>query len=169
MEIFEVELDSGRILDGALAQNSQQAKDIWRLREDISEATSPYQPYKNDISVRVSRVTEFMNGMDTILKMDYPTFDVVWFGHIGDGNLHINILKPKEMSSQDFMDKCHGVDKKLFALIETLEGSISAEHGVGLVKKDFLHHTRSQEEIEYMKALKKVFDPNGILNPGKIF
>ncbi len=169
MEVFENQMELGHIVDGTLAQNSQQAKDIWRLREDITEATAIGEPYKNDVSVRVSKVTQFMQEMDKILAKDYPEFDVVWFGHIGDGNLHINILKPANLNSEDFIHKCHDVDKKLFAKIESLGGSISAEHGVGLVKRNFLHHTRSSVEIELMKSLKSVFDPFNILNPGKIF
>ncbi len=169
MEIFEDCMQKGWITDGTLAQNSQQAKDIWRLREDITESTSSHQPYKNDVSVRISKVPEFLQEMDAILKKDYSTFEVVWFGHIGDGNLHINILKPKDYSSEDFMEKCKAVDKKLFAMIEKHEGSISAEHGVGLVKKSYLKHTRSTEEVQLMREIKKVFDPDGILNPGKIF
>ena len=168
MLLFEQNLENGFIVDGTLAQNSQQARDIWRLREDITEATSEFLPYKNDVSVRVSKVPEFIINMDQILKTDYPEFDVVWFGHIGDGNLHINILKPEHLSSEEFMQKCHDVDHKLFSLIEKLGGSISAEHGVGLVKKPFLHHTRSKAELEYMKAIKKAFDPHHILNPGKM-
>ncbi len=169
MELFEKNMEAGHIVDGTMAQNSQQAKDIWRLREDITEATAEHQPYKNDISVQVSKVPEFMLKMDRILTADYPEFDVVWFGHIGDGNLHINILKPEALSSELFMNKCHEVNKKLFPMIESLRGSVSAEHGVGLVKKPFLHHTRSKTEVELMKSIKKIFDPQGILNSGKIF
>ena len=168
MELFEENMEKGHIVDGTLAQTSQQATDIWRLREDITEATADYTPYKNDVSVRVSKVPEFVIQMDKILKADYPEFDVVWFGHIGDGNLHINILKPKDLSSEEFMKRCHEVDDKLFSMIEELSGSVSAEHGVGLVKKPYLHHTRSSEELAYMKAIKQVFDPYGILNPGKM-
>lgn len=134
MEIFESNVNKEHILDGTLAQNSQQATNIWRLREDITESTADFSPYKNDVSVRISKVPEFMHQMDEILKTDYPEFDVVWFGHIGDGNLHINILKPKNLSSEEFIKKCHEVDHKLFSMIEKLGGSVSAEHGVGLVK-----------------------------------
>ncbi|MCB0356420.1 MAG: FAD-binding oxidoreductase [Bdellovibrionales bacterium] len=168
IKLFEQNLEQGFITDGTLAQSSQQATDIWRLREDISEATAEYNPYKNDVSVRVSKVPQFIVEMDKILTTDYPEFDVVWFGHIGDGNLHINILKPEKISSSEFMRKCHEVDKKLFHLIEKLEGSVSAEHGVGLVKKPYLHHTRSEVEIHYMKAIKKAFDPFLLMNPGKM-
>lgn len=169
MEVFENCMEKGWLVDGTVSQSAQQAIDIWRLREDITEATSPWTPYKNDVSVRISKVPEFLNQVDTVLKSEYPDFETVWFGHIGDGNLHINILKPENLSSEEFVKNCHTVDEILFEKIENFGGSVSAEHGVGLTKKPYLHHTRSQDEIEYMKAIKKAFDPDNIMNPGKIF
>ncbi len=169
LELFEQGVEQGWILDGIQAQTPAQARDLWRLREDISEATSPYTPYKNDISVRVSRVPEFLSQMDGILKNEYPQFEAVWFGHIGDGNLHINILKPAGMKTDEFLSKCKKVDEVMFTMIERLQGSVSAEHGVGLTKKPYLAHTRSSAEIALMKGIKAVFDPDGIMNPGKIF
>jgi FAD/FMN-containing dehydrogenase len=169
MSIFESGMEQGWIQDGIQAQTPQQARDLWRLREDISEATAPYSPYKNDISVRIAKVPEFLLEMDGILKKNYPHFEVVWFGHIGDGNLHINILKPKEMTTSEFLTECKRVDEVMFAMIEKFKGSVSAEHGVGLTKKPYLGHTRSEAEIKLMKGIKGVFDPDGILNPGKIF
>lgn len=169
MTLFEECTEQGWIDDGTVSQSPQQAKDLWRLREDITEATSARQPYKNDISVRISKVPEFLTKLDAVLKTDYPDFEVVWFGHIGDGNLHVNILKPEKMSSEEFVAKCKSVDNMMFAMIESLGGSISAEHGVGLTKKPYLCHTRSAEEIELMKQIKSVFDPDHIMNPGKVF
>lgn len=169
MALFEKGLEDGFISDGTLAQSPQQAREFWRFREDISEATSAYQPYKNDISVRISSVPAFLQEMDQLLKSNYPDFKVVWFGHIGDGNLHINILKPETLSPEQFLERCRKVDHLLFSAIDRYEGSISAEHGVGLTKKPYLHHSRSVAEIDYMKGIKRVFDPDSILNPGKIF
>lgn len=169
MEIFEQALEQNWMVDGVLSQSVQQAKELWRLREDISEATSVYQPYKNDISVRVAQVPDFLREMDQILKTEYPDFKVVWFGHIGDGNLHINILKPDQLTSQQFLDRCLQVNQKMFEMIQRFGGSVSAEHGVGLTKKPYLQYSRSPEEVQYMRAIKKSFDPDGILNPGKIF
>ena len=169
LELFEKGVEDGVIQDGIQAQNPQQARELWRLREDISEATSKFTPYKNDISVRIAKVPEFLSEMDSILKKNYPSFEVVWFGHIGDGNLHINILKPAEMKTEEFLKECKRVDQMMFEMIERLQGSVSAEHGVGLTKKPYLVHTRSAAEIELMKGIKKTFDPDGILNPGKIF
>ena len=169
MQAFESAVEKGWILDGVLAQSPAQARDFWRLREDITEATSMYQPYKNDISVRISQVPAFLLEMDALLKKEYPDFSVVWFGHIGDGNLHINILKPENLSSDEFMKRCKNVDELLFKTIKKYLGSVSAEHGVGLTKKPYLGFTRSAGEIQIMKSLKKLFDPDTILNPGKIF
>ncbi|MCB0351303.1 MAG: FAD-binding oxidoreductase [Bdellovibrionales bacterium] len=169
LEIFSELSEKGRVLDGTVSQSPKQVTDLWKLRENITEATSHKQPYKNDVSVRVSRVPEFLIEMSDIIKKEHPDFEVVWFGHVGDGNLHINILKPDGLSSDDFVKKCKQVDRVMFNMIERLEGSVSAEHGVGLVKKAFLSSTRSEAEISLMKEIKKVFDPDQIINPGKIF
>lgn len=169
LEVFEACMEDGLVVDGAIAQSETQARDFWRLREDISEATSPYMPYKNDISVTISNVPEFLARTDAALKSGYPDFEVVWFGHIGDGNMHINILKPESLDKASFVKRCEGVNDILFKIIAKLGGSISAEHGVGLVKKPYLTYSRSIEEVELMKSVKKVFDPDGIMNPGKIF
>jgi FAD/FMN-containing dehydrogenase len=94
---------------------------------------------------------------------------VVWFGHIGDGNLHINVLKPGGMADADFIAQCEHVTKLLAATLKEHGGSISAEHGIGLVKRPYLDSTRSAAEIALMRGVRQVFDPNGILNPGKLF
>jgi glycolate oxidase subunit GlcD len=155
--------------DGIQAQSSEQSRVIWSYRENISEAISEYQPYKNDISVRISRIPEFIHEFESLIEKNYSDFEVLWFGHVGDGNLHINILKPQSLSSEIFQDQCHRVSGLLFEILQKLGGSISAEHGIGLFKKDFLHYSRSFEEIKIMKQIKKIFDPDAILNPGKIF
>lgn len=169
LNTFEQLVEAGHVVDGAMAQSDQQAKNFWRLREDISESLAPRSPYKNDISVTTSKVPAFMRDLDKIIQSSYPTWEVVWFGHIGDGNLHINILRPAGMSKEDFVKECQKVDVHIFDCIQKQEGSISAEHGVGLTKKKFLNYTRSSAEIEIMKGIKKVFDPDNIINPGKVF
>jgi glycolate oxidase subunit GlcD len=168
LETFEKCMEAGFVVDGSISQSETQAKNFWRLREDISESLAKYSPYKNDISVAISKVPAFMRELDAILKKAYPTWEVVWFGHIGDGNLHINILRPKDMSKEEFVRECQKVDRLIFEVIRNQKGSISAEHGVGLTKKAFLHFTRSEAEIELMKGIKRVFDPDGIINPGKV-
>lgn len=169
MKIFENSMEQGWVLDGVLSQSLDQAKNLWRLREDISESIAPFTPYKNDISVLISHVPSFVKEINSIVAENYPDFEVCWYGHIGDGNLHLNILKPENLSKDDFFAKCQVVNKHVFEIVEKYDGSISAEHGVGMTKKPYLGYTRSEDEIKYMKALKRVFDPKGIMNPGKLF
>lgn len=168
-EVLEKAFENEYVVDGVIAQSDTQAKTFWRYREDISESLSIYSPYKNDIAVRVSKVSPFVKELDQIILSSYPDWVVVWFGHIGDGNLHLNILRPEGMTKENFVAECQKVDKKIFECIKKFEGSISAEHGVGLTKKPFLNYSRSNEEIEIFKSIKKIFDPNNIINPGKVF
>ncbi|WP_336315735.1 FAD-binding oxidoreductase [Stutzerimonas stutzeri] len=166
---FEHCVEQGWVLDGVMSQSEQQLQNLWKLREYISETISHWTPYKNDISVTVGKVPAFLKEIDAIVGEHYPDFEIVWFGHIGDGNLHLNILKPDAMDKDEFFGKCATVNKGVFETVQKYNGSISAEHGVGMTKRDYLEYSRSPAEIEYMKAVKAVFDPNGIMNPGKIF
>ncbi|MCG8315414.1 MAG: FAD-binding oxidoreductase [Pseudomonadales bacterium] len=169
MALFEECVENGYVLDGVMSQSQGQLESLWRLREDISETISVYTPYKNDISVSVSKVPDFLEEIDHIVTEHYPDFEIVWFGHIGDGNLHLNILKPDALAKEAFFSKCQQVNKWVFETVQKYKGSVSAEHGVGLTKKPYLQYTRSSEEIALMKSVKQIFDPNGVMNPGKIF
>lgn len=169
MSIFEHCVEQGWVLDGVMSQTTTQAQNLWRLREDISETIAPYTPYKNDISVLITHVPAFIAEIDAIVAANYPDFEICWFGHIGDGNLHLNILKPANLTKDEFFNQCKGVNTQVFETVKKYNGSISAEHGVGMTKKDYLEYTRDVVEIGYLRELKKVFDPNGIMNPGKIF
>ncbi|MFC6838785.1 FAD-binding oxidoreductase [Xanthomonas theicola] len=166
---FETCMEQGWVLDGVISQSDAQAAQLWRLREGITEAVARYTPYKNDVSVRISAMPAFLAQTQALLGAAYPQFDVVWFGHIGDGNLHINVLKPDAAADADFIAACEQVTKLLAQVLAEHGGSISAEHGIGLVKKPYLDSTRSAEEIALMRAVKRVFDPAGLLNPGKLF
>ena len=169
LELFEHCMEQGWVYDGVMSQSEQQLQNLWKLREYISETISHWTPYKNDISVTVANVPAFLKEIDDIVGTNYPDFEVIWFGHIGDGNLHLNILKPDAMAKEEFFAKCATVNKWVFETVQKYNGSISAEHGVGMTKRDYLGYSRSPEEIAIMKAIKAVFDPNGIMNPGKIF
>ncbi|WP_211825175.1 FAD-binding oxidoreductase [Kistimonas asteriae] len=169
MQLFEQCVDNGWVIDGVMSQNQTQLANLWRCREDISETISRWTPYKNDISVVVSKVPAFLAEIDTVVSREYPDFEIIWFGHIGDGNLHLNILKPETLPREEFLSRCNKVSRWVFEIVQQYGGSVSAEHGVGLLKKDYLTYTRSAAEIELMKGVKKVFDPDGIMNPGKIF
>lgn len=169
MQTFEHCMEQGWVIDGVMSQNQTQAATLWRLREDISETIAPFTPYKNDISVLITHVPAFIADIDAIVSEAYPDFEICWFGHIGDGNLHLNILKPANLTKDEFFEKCKVVNKSVFETVQKYDGSISAEHGVGMTKRDYLHYTRDAVEIEYLREIKKVFDPKGIMNPGKIF
>lgn len=166
---FEYGLDQGWISDGVIAQSEAQAAALWRLREGITESLAPHRPYKNDISLRISALPRFLQEIQALLGREYPHFDVVWFGHIGDGNLHINVLRPDDLSDSDFITQCEHVTKLLAETLQRHGGSISAEHGIGLVKRAYLGSTRSEAEIALMRGVRQVFDPKGLLNPGKLF
>src|SRR5690554_3276675 len=169
MSLFEQCVENGWVPDGVISQSETQAHNLWQLRERISESIAPRTPYKNDISVVVSKVPGFLQEIDELVTEHYPDFEIIWFGHIGDGNLHLNILKPEDMAKEDFFEKCQQVNKWVFEIVEKYQGSVSAEHGVGMTKKPYLQYTRSEAEIAYLRGIKQVFDPNGIINPGKIF
>jgi FAD/FMN-containing dehydrogenase len=169
LEAFGDCTDAGWVADGIIAQGDAQAAQLWRLREGITESLAPYRPYKNDVSVRVSAMPAFLAEAQALLARGYPHFDVVWFGHIGDGNLHINVLRPEGMDDDAFLVQCGQVTELLAGVLQGHGGSISAEHGIGLVKKPYLWSTRSEAEIALMRGIRRVFDPHGIMTPGKLF
>ncbi|SEW00938.1 FAD-binding oxidoreductase [Luteibacter sp. 329MFSha] len=165
---FELCMEEGWVVDGVISSSDAQAASLWRLREGITESLAPHKPYKNDVSVRISAVPAFMAEMEALLSEGYPHFEVVWFGHIGDGNLHINVLKPAELDNARFVEQCEHVTTLLVDTLARHGGSISAEHGIGLVKKPWLGSVRSDAEIALMRAIKAAWDPKGIMNPGKL-
>ncbi|MDR6934964.1 FAD-binding oxidoreductase [Luteibacter sp. 3190] len=165
---FELCMEEGWVVDGVISSSDAQATSLWRLREGITESLAPHKPYKNDVSVRISAVPAFMAEMEALLSEGYPHFEVVWFGHIGDGNLHINVLKPADLDNARFVEQCEHVTTLLVDTLARHGGSISAEHGIGLVKKPWLGSVRSDAEIALMRAIKAAWDPMGIMNPGKL-
>lgn len=169
MAAFEACMEQGWVIDGVISQSDAQAAQLWRLREGITESLARYKPYKNDVSVRISAMPAFLAETQALLGQAYPQFEVVWFGHIGDGNLHINVLKPDDLENAEFVRQCEHVTKLLAGALQRHAGSVSAEHGIGLVKKPYLESTRSAAEIAVMRGIKAVLDPNGLMNPGKLF
>jgi FAD/FMN-containing dehydrogenase len=169
-ELLSKSAEAGDVDDAIIGLSTKQAHDLLRYRELISETLSAMHTiHKNDISVPPSAIPAFLDAFALKLKEAYPDFEAAIFGHIGDGNLHINVLKPQSLTDSNFFACCHEADSLLFKIVKDFSGSISAEHGVGLLKRDFLHFCRADAEIDIMKGIKAVFDPMGILNPGKIF
>ena len=139
-------------------------------REAIAESLfATGLPHKNDVSLPVASLEGFCGELDAFFAGHYAGWDVCNFGHIGDGNLHINIMKPDAMAKDEFLKRTHQVDHDMFKLVRKYGGSISAEHGIGLLKKEFLDYSRTPAEMAVLRAVKKALDPRGLLNPGKIF
>jgi len=161
-------IEEGWVTDGVLSQSDAQAASLWQLREGISESISVFTPYKNDLAVKVSVLPEFLSRVTDCVSSAYPDYEVCWYGHIGDGNLHLNILKPDELSIEEFYGNCAQISPQIFKMVQDAGGSISAEHGVGTLKAEYLGFSRSPEQIAMMRGLKAVFDPAGIMNPGKL-
>lgn len=161
--------ERGLATDGVLAQHSTQAAELWTLREGISESLSATGlPHKNDVALPIAALEAFAAELDALVAARYPGFEVCLFGHIGDGNLHVNVMKPDDLSKEAFLARTKELDPEMFALVKKHRGSISAEHGIGLLKKPYLGYSRSPEELALLRALKRTLDPKGILNPGKI-
>ena len=155
--------EEGLLSDAIIAKNSVEADKLWRMRHSIAEAErSERKARKHDISVPLSRMEEFLQRGDSLLSELVPNAQLVAFGHVGDGNLHYNVALPE--GSEDGP----GVTKAIYDLVEELGGSFSAEHGVGLLKRQYLPLYRNAGEIELMRTLKRALDPKNILNPGKV-
>jgi FAD/FMN-containing dehydrogenase len=162
-------LEQGLALDGVLAQSGREAAELWALRENISETLSRTGlPHKNDVALPIAELLPFCAALEQFFAVRYADWEMFVFGHIGDGNLHINVMKPAALSADEFRARTHSVDHDLFRLVQRHHGSVSAEHGIGLLKKDFLGYSRTPAEIALFKAIKRALDPNCILNPGKV-
>ena len=161
--------ERGLVADGTLAQHARQAAELWTLREGISESLSATGlPHKNDIALPIHALEGFCAELEAFFEREYPGWEIALFGHIGDGNLHVNVMKPDDLDRGEFLKKTKAADHAIFALVQRYRGSISAEHGIGLLKKDYLGYSRSAEEIALMRGIKRVLDPANLLNPGKV-
>lgn len=161
--------EKGLVEDGTQAQSPREAQDLWKLREGISESLAATGLlHKNDIALPIAELETFIAEMTELFSKRHSRFGLYVFGHIGDGNLHVNTMKPEDTEKSAFLAECKQADQALFALVQKHHGSISAEHGIGLLKKDALKFSKSPGELALMKQIKQVFDPKGLLNPGKI-
>ncbi len=181
-EIFARDPAAAAIADVRMAGNSSQAAELWKYREGISESISieAAAVHKHDVSVPASAMPEFVTEATNFLSGAFPEVELLVFGHLGDGNLHLNFIPASaggrtqstgdsvESVRSKFLQHTPQIDAELFPRIARAGGSISAEHGIGLLKKKYLHYSRSEAEIQLMRGIKAVFDPRGILNPGKV-
>ena len=163
------EAEDGRLLDAVIAKNETEAADLWRLRHSIAEAErQDGKALKHDISVPLSKMQEFLVRGDQLLDERWPEARLVAFGHVGDGNLHYNVVLPRGLSAEEWTAEGERVTGALYDLVHSLNGSFSAEHGVGQSKKAYLASYRAGPELDLMRSLKKMLDPANILNPGKV-
>lgn len=170
LNLFLEELFSDEILsEGFLSQSDKETRDFWFWRENITESLNTLgKIYKNDLSVPHSHLNDFMNDLVPLTSSWFGPNHVFLFGHIGDGSIHVNLLQPKDLSTEQFLAQCQSHNIALFELVQKYKGSIAAEHGIGLLKSAYVKYSKSEEEIALMKQIKKVFDPKGLLNPNKL-
>jgi FAD/FMN-containing dehydrogenase len=162
-------LVAGEVGDGVMAQSGAQAKKLWSLRENISEAQKIEGiSIKHDVSVPVSRIAEFLAMADTALEHAFPGVRVVVFGHVGDGNLHYNLSKPDAHANAEFIAAQPEVNRLVHDTVHALNGSISAEHGIGQLKREEILRYKNPVEMALMRSLKQALDPCGLMNPGKV-
>ncbi len=162
-------LEDGVIAEAVFAESGAQARDLWRLRETIPEAQKHEGgSIKHDVSVPVSSVPDFLARATALVEAELPGIRVCAFGHAGDGNIHFNLSQPVDMVGQAFLELWQGFNRQIHDLVMQMHGSFSAEHGIGMLKRDDLARYTSDVELELMRAIKKSLDPNGILNPGKV-
>jgi FAD/FMN-containing dehydrogenase len=168
-ELLEKAMDRGLVSDAAIAQSEGQRAAFWSARELISESQKPEGgSIKHDVAVPVSQVPRFLAEADAAVSAFLPGSRFVTFGHLGDGNMHYNISQPAGMDKQAFLDLWNGMNDAVFAVVQRFAGSISAEHGIGRLKAHRMAAIKSPVELAMMRDLKRAFDPNNILNPGRV-
>jgi FAD/FMN-containing dehydrogenase len=157
-------LEAGVVKDAIVAKSSREAAELWTVRDSPGEwQRTPHWPQLGfDVSVPTGEIYALMREIDAELTSRWPQLKTVYFGHVADGNLHASV----RMSGHSVPE--HEIDEAVYSIVARRKGSISAEHGIGSLKREFLHYSRSPEEIALMRAIKQVMDPNGILNPGKV-
>jgi FAD/FMN-containing dehydrogenase len=161
--------EQGIVADAIIARSLGQAAELWRLREELPEAQKPEgSSLKHDVSVAIARIPEFVARASEIVERLCPGASPVPFGHFGDGNVHFNVTEPPGFGRERFLKVGERITAAIHDLVDAMAGSISAEHGIGRMKRSELQRFKSPVELELMRHIKSVFDPNGILNPGKV-
>ena len=168
-EILAEGVEKGLVLDATFAESMEQAKAFWRIREMFGEVQRHIgASIKHDISVPIAKIPQFIEEADAAVAKLIPGARTMPFGHVGDGNIHYNAMQPENMSKQEFLNRWSDVNEVVFGIVKKYNGSISAEHGVGVLKRDILHIYKDPVALDLMRGIKQLLDPNGILNPGKV-
>jgi FAD/FMN-containing dehydrogenase len=162
-------LEDGIVDDAVIAASLSQRQAFWKLRDEMSAAQKPEGgSIKHDISVPVVAVPDFIEQADAAVVKLIPGARPVSFGHLGDGNIHYNVSQPVGANGADFLARWHEVNAVVFDIVLRMGGSISAEHGIGVLKRDELPDVKDKVAISLMRAIKAMLDPLGIMNPGKV-
>jgi len=167
--LLEQALEDGIVIDAVVAEDLARAQALWALRENVSEAQAAEgKNIKHDIAVPISRIAEFVERTDAALRSAFAGIRMVTFGHLGDGNLHYNVSPPVGVDEAAFLAMQPAINRLVHDAVVAHGGSISAEHGIGQLKRDDLAHYKSASEMTMMRAIKGALDPRGIMNPGKV-
>jgi FAD/FMN-containing dehydrogenase len=157
-------MEAGEVVDAVIAQSQTQAKTLWKLREAPAELnTQMHPPINFDVSLPQADIGRFADAVQAAFDVRWPGHHSLFFGHVGDGNLHVST------DGATVNGECEAVEAELYRLVGEFHGSVSAEHGIGLHKKPFLHASRTPQELAAMRAIKAALDPLGLMNPGKVF
>jgi len=168
--LLEAALERGLVSDAAVASSIEQSRAMWHLRESIPMAQSVEGPnIKHDIALPISRVAAFVERTDAALRQAFPGVRLVNFGHLGDGNLHYNVQAPADTDANGFLQANeHRINTLVYDAVGAFGGSISAEHGIGALKRDELAARKSPVALDLMRAIKQALDPRGLMNPGRM-
>jgi FAD/FMN-containing dehydrogenase len=158
-------LETGTIQDAVVAQSQRETVDLWAVRDSPGEwrQAGHWPQLSFDVSVSTGEIGDLVSRIREVMTARWPDLFTIYFGHVADGNLHLSVRLSDEAGLTE------RIEAAVYGVVSEYGGSISAEHGIGSLKKEFLHLSRSPEEIALMRTLKRAMDPNGILNPGKIF
>jgi FAD/FMN-containing dehydrogenase len=168
-ELLAVAMEAGLVADAVIAESGAQRAALWKLREEHSEAQKlAGASVKNDVSVPVSRVPQLIRRATEACERLVPGIRCVPFGHLGDGNIHFNLVQPEGGDPDAFLARDHELMDAVNAVVRALDGSFSAEHGIGKLKPYMMPEWRGGAELDVMRRIKAALDPQGILNPGKV-
>lgn len=167
--LLETAFENGFVTDAVVAQSQSQRNELWALRENLSEAQKfEGGSIKHDVSVPVSALPHFIEDATKALDTFMPSTRLCCFGHMGDGNMHFNVSQPLGMDKQAYLGHWHAMNRVIHDVVLKHRGSFSAEHGIGVLKREDMARYKSPVELEVMRSFKRALDPKGILNPGKV-
>jgi FAD/FMN-containing dehydrogenase len=167
--VLAAAIEEGLLADATIAESEARAKRLWFLRESVVEAQGPAgASIKHDVAVPVAAVAAFLAEAKPALEAALPGVIVYAFGHLGDGNIHFNLIQPRGMEAAAFTAMTGALNRRVHDLVARYGGSISAEHGLGRLRREEITRYKSEIEIELMRRIKAALDPQGLMNPGKL-